>query len=79
MKVIFEEGKRCAAATEAPTGFGMDDYGHCFVTTWIPFGGTASLSFKETGTYQYILEVTPNEKELNGRNVGKGTVIVNQE
>ena len=68
VKVIFEEGKVCQDVTEAPTGFSMDAK-QCYVTTWIPLGGTSSLKFTQTGTYKYKVETT-------GGISGAGSIIV---
>ena len=57
VKVIFEEGKICQDVTEAPMGFLLDAR-QCYVTTWIPLGGTSSLRFTENGTYNYMVETT---------------------
>ena len=54
VQVSFEDGKKCADVTDAPTGFGMAD--NCYVTSWITFGGTSSLRFNEPGTYTYTVE-----------------------
>ena len=56
VKVIFEDAKKCASVTNAPVGFSADSAG-CYVTTWMPFGGTSSLRFMEKGTYGYVIEV----------------------
>ena len=69
--VNFREGKKCQAVTEAPTGFRLDANTDCYVTDFVPFGGTSSLKFSEPGTYQY--EVTwENQKGM----VEKGKVMV---
>ena len=56
IKVTFEDAKKCVSVTNAPVGFSADSAG-CYVTNWIPFGGTSSLRFMEKGTYGYVLEV----------------------
>ena len=58
IKVIFEEGKQCADMTQAPVGFKLDTAKNCYVTDWIPLGGTSSLRFKDKGTYKYRVEAT---------------------
>jgi len=69
--VNFREGKKCQAVTEAPTGFRLDANTDCYVTDFVPFGGTSSLKFSEPGTYDY--EVTwENQKGV----VEKGKVVV---
>jgi hypothetical protein len=77
VKVVFEEGKKCAAVTDAAVGFGMDDYGQCFVTSWLPFGGTSSLRFKEAGTFEYAIEI--GKLEDKGKRVARGKIIVRAE
>ncbi len=54
VQVSFEEGKKCSDVTDAPTGFEMVE--GCYVTSWITFGGTSSLRFKDPGTYTYTVE-----------------------
>ena len=56
MAVKFREGKKCESATEAPTGFKVDKGQGCYVTDFLPMGGTASLRFQESEMYNY--EVT---------------------
>lgn len=55
VQVVFEDGKKCADVTDAPTGFEMSS--NCYVTSWMPFGGTSSLRFKDSGTYSYTVEM----------------------
>lgn len=57
VKVTFKEGKICQDVTEAPMGFSLDAR-QCYVTSWIPLGGTSSLRFTEAGTYEYVVETT---------------------
>ena len=54
VKVSFEEGKKCADVTSATKAFNLE--AACFVTTWIPLGGTTSLKFNEGGTFNYAVE-----------------------
>ena len=56
LKVTFKDAKKCISVTNAPVGFGTDSTG-CYVTNWIPFGGTSSLRFMEKGFYDYVMEV----------------------
>jgi hypothetical protein len=69
--VNFRDGKKCQAVTEAPTGFKLDANTDCYVTDFVPFGGTSSLKFSEPGTYHY--EVTWEKQK--GK-VQKGKVMV---
>ena len=55
IKVIFEEGKKCEDMTDSPMGFKLDA-ANCYVTTWIPLGGTSSLRFNEEGAFEYSVE-----------------------
>lgn len=55
VKIVFEEGKKCDDMTDASVGFKLDAE-NCYVTTWIPFGGTSSLMFREEGTFEYVVE-----------------------
>lgn len=71
--VKFEEGKKCQDVTDAPTGFSMNTEG-CYVTSWIPLGGTSSLTFKEAGTYEYVA-YTRLGYEAGGV-IAKGKIVV---
>ena len=57
-QVLFLDGKKCQNATEAPVGFEMDsgEATACYRGVLIPNGGTASLKFKEQGTYEYSVK-----------------------
>lgn len=81
MKVIFEDGKTCAAATEASELFLMDVPGQCFVTSWVPAWGTSSLRFMEKGTYRYTIEMASGGPEAlteKGQKVTEGEIIVSE-
>ncbi len=60
--VVFQEGKVCYDVTRPSAGFNMDAK-NCYVTNYIPYGGTSSLTFKEHGTYNYEV-VTEDGKAL---------------
>jgi hypothetical protein len=70
VKVTFEEGKKCSDVSNAPMGFSLNA-SNCYVTSWIPFGGTSSLRFMEKGTYQYTVE-----GKISGGVKAKGLIIV---
>jgi hypothetical protein len=75
---MFEEGKACVNASGAPVGFSMDP-SSCYVTSWVPFGGTSSLTFKEKGNYTYIIETASGDPEVapeKGQKLAEGTVFV---
>jgi hypothetical protein len=55
VKITFKEGKVCQDVTEAPMGFTLNAK-QCYVTTWIPLGGTSSLRFTEKGKFHYMVE-----------------------
>ena len=61
IKIVFEEGKKCEDMTDAPVGFKMDA-ANCYVTTWVPLGGTSSLKFNEEGTFEYAIEAKGGPK-----------------
>ena len=69
IKVVFEEGKRCADVTSGASGFSYDSA--CYVTTWVPTGGTTSLQFDEAGTFEYGVE----SEGLPGK---RGKIIVQE-
>ena len=62
IKIIFEDGKKCEDMTDAPVGFKMDAAANCYVTTWVPLGGTSSLKFNEEGTFEYAIEAKGGPK-----------------
>jgi hypothetical protein len=68
VKIVFEDGKTCKDVTEAPMGFSMDAKA-CYVTTWVPLGGTSSLRFVHSGTYKY-------EVETNGGIKTSGKIVI---
>jgi hypothetical protein len=51
-------------------GFSLNAQG-CYVTNWMPFGGTSSLRFMEKGTYEYTVEA-----KKRGDVTAKGRIIV---
>jgi hypothetical protein len=69
LRVIFREGKTCLDRTKAPAGFKMDVSG-CYLTDYLPFGGTSSLLFTEEGTFNFEVEF-PGVKTLRGSVVVK--------
>ncbi len=77
IKVVFEEGKRCASVSDAPVGFSLD-HQECYVTSWIPFGGTSSLRFNEEGTFKYVIEATGGNLGQKGRKVAEGRIVVRE-
>jgi hypothetical protein len=70
VKVVFEEGKRCADVTSPTNAFNLD--ATCYVTSWVSSGGTSSLRFVEAGIFHYIVETSDGVK-------AKGKIVVGQE
>ncbi|MFH0812894.1 MAG: hypothetical protein V2A69_08660 [Pseudomonadota bacterium] len=70
VKIMFEDGKQCADVTSSATAFNLE--ASCFVTSWIPSGGTSSLKFNEAGIFEYIVEASDGVK-------AKGKIVVSQE
>jgi hypothetical protein len=68
IKIIFEDGKTCSDLTDSPHGFEMTP-DNCYVTTWIPLGGTSSLRFLEKGIFKYEIEASKGIKERGEINV----------
>ena len=68
IKIVFEEGKKCEDMTDASAAFTMDA-ANCYVTTWVPLGGTSSLKFNEEGTFDYTIQ---EKKGLKA----KGKIVV---
>jgi hypothetical protein len=67
-QIVFEEGKKCQAMTDAPTGFTMDAKS-CYITDYVTVGGTSSLKFIGEGSFDY--EVINREGQK-----GKGKIVV---
>ena len=67
-QIVFEEGKKCEAMTEAPTGFTLDQQS-CYITDYVTVGGTSSLKFIGEGEFDY--EVINREGQI-----GKGRIVV---
>ena len=66
IRIVFEDGKKCADVTDAPTGFSLDAKS-CYVTTFLPLGGTSSLRFSEKGTFDYVVEAFGGEVKEKGK------------
>ena len=62
IKITFEDGKTCKDVTDAPLGFKMTE-DNCYVTNWVPLGGTSSLRFMEKGTFKYEIEASKGVRE----------------
>ena len=52
ISVVFQEGKVCHDVTRAPTGFSLNNQ-RCYVSSFLPQGGTSSLKFTKEGTFNY--------------------------
>jgi hypothetical protein len=81
VRVVFrEDGKRCQDATGSPVGFSMAE--NCYVTNFIPLGGTSSLKFNDEGTFKYEVQVPGEGKSAgalalgHGEVKGKGEIVV---
>ena len=70
-KIKFTQGKECETATAGPTGF-MLEAKDCYVASYIPSGGIASLKFDDVGTYEF-------EISIKDKGTAKGTVVVTAE
>jgi hypothetical protein len=68
VKVKFADGKKCEDVTTSEVGFKLD-VESCFVTSDIPFGGTSSLNFVQSGAYAYVVESSTGV-------MAKGKIIV---
>jgi len=71
VKIKFEQGEKCVEATDAPSGFKSELLLGCYVTGMIRKGGSSSLRFVEPGTFEYVIEATP-QKAVRA----KGKIIV---
>ena len=68
VSIKFHEGEKCEVNTESPTLYKLDDQ-KCYVSSFIAYGGTSSLRFKEPGTFEYMVE-------SKGITATKGKIIV---
>ncbi len=50
--VVFQEGKVCYDVSRPTGGFKLSEK-NCYVTNFIPYGGTSSLTFKDEGVFEY--------------------------
>ncbi len=50
--VVFKEGKVCYDVSRPTAGFKLNET-NCYVTNFIPYGGTSSLTFKDEGVFEY--------------------------
>jgi len=67
IKIVFEEGKKCADVTEAHPDFELVKEENCFVTTWVDYGATSSLRFMEPGVFHYVVEYEGRNQKDRGR------------
>ena len=56
IKVVFEDGKTCkdVTADNSANFFKLDVKG-CYVTNFIPFAGTSTLQFTDSGIFEYVV------------------------
>jgi hypothetical protein len=66
-KIVFDDGTRCADVSSSATLFSLES--SCYVTSWVPVGGTSSLRFNESGDLDYVVETAGGQK-------ARGKVIV---
>ena len=55
IKIEFADGKKCKSVTAHAAGFDLDMERWCYVTSYVPFAGSSSLQFTESGTYEYTV------------------------
>lgn len=68
VRIVFEDGKKCADMTDSPIGFTLDA-ANCYVTTFVNRGETSSLLFHESGTFDYVVKTSGTEgaREVPGK------------
>ena len=65
--IRFDKGTKCDKATMAVFGFVYDEEKVCVVTRQdVTYGGTASMMFEGTGTFDYVVELTGKKKKAKG-------------
>ena len=62
-RISFMQGEKCQKMTRSPSGFTLDEAMNCYITEYIPLGGTSSLVFSEAGTYEYEVETADGMKK----------------
>jgi hypothetical protein len=78
-RIIFrEDAKACRSATQSPSGFTEIDA--FYTTSFMPRGGTSSLTFVGKGKFRYKVEV-PDQSRSSlglppGQIVAEGTLVV---
>jgi hypothetical protein len=65
VSVRFSEGKKCEATTTGTKLFKLDD-ANCYISSFIEYGGTTSLTFKDVGTYEYVVD-SKDMKSVKGK------------
>ncbi|MGD8971266.1 MAG: hypothetical protein PVG01_07630 [Desulfobacterales bacterium] len=78
-RIIFrEDAKACRSVTQSPSGF--TDIDSFYTTSFMPRGGTSSLTFVGKGKYRYKVEVPDLSRSSMGlppgQIVAEGTLIV---
>ena len=78
-RIIFrEDAKVCRSATQSPSGFTEKD--SFYTTSFMPRGGTASLTFVGKGKFRYKVEVPDQSRNSlglpPGQVVAEGTLVV---
>lgn len=64
VRISFKQGETCQAGTSAPSGFKME--AGCYLTDYLPLGGTSSLVFEREGTYSYEIVVAGRAEKVAG-------------
>jgi hypothetical protein len=70
IKVKFHDGEVCRKGTSANVGFNLDTES-CYLTDWMPVGGTSSLTFVKPGIYNYTVETATGSYVAEGKIVLK--------
>jgi hypothetical protein len=78
-RIIFrEDASACRSATQSPSGFTENDA--FYTTSFMPRGGTASLTFVGKGKFRYKVEVPDLTRSSlglpPGQVVAEGTLVV---
>ena len=64
VKIVFDEGQKCDDMTDAPIWFKPEHVKGCYLTSWVPLGGTSSLRFNQAGTFDFTVETSGGRKVI---------------
>ncbi len=64
ISISFKDGKTCEEMTKSPLGFRLTPETGCYLTDYLPQGGTSSLRFMIAGDYTYEISMEGKKEPL---------------